>query len=310
MILSISSSSRGAGANQLSPAQGNQFSTSLTIPLTIEGSIPQTRLEGGSTPRYMWEASSSNADGDSRAQTLSIDMSENIFGDSCFKTIVTESADDAGSMFTWYFTNIGTSANNIQYMREFLETEEFGNNQTWPALDTINRLRFWYQPTSEMDIADPIGNTNFHVGVDLRATDSNGLSQESDNWHFYHYYNIPYLGGNWAQMIVDNHPSHQRSASGTTEHGAKGPSNLDPTNSPGYGYFDLMTNFYVTERYPHDAYPTTSYVDGFEVYADPNGDEDIDHIYALWGGIDATTNEIVVGWKRDKTEDDKTFEVK
>lgn len=293
----------------VAPGTG-QFADSLVIPFVdAQGDILVTRTVGG-TDRYMWEESDTDNSGDPRPQTLSVDQVNQLFGSECLQTVTTDGGSGPGAMFTRFLSNKGDASNDIKYLREILADAEFGTPQVWSAFNHYNRLRFWYQPPPQILQSDPIGSTNFHVGTYLRALDGNTNSQETDNWHFYHYYNIPYLGGNWAQVLVDSHPSHQRGGRGANEQYNKTPANLDPANSAGRNYFDLLTQFYVTERNGHSSYPATCRIDGFEVYHDPNLDEDLDHIYSVWAGLHAGTDEIKLGWKRDKTQDDKTFDVK
>lgn len=285
-------------------------STNVVIPFAVNGEIPVTRIEA-EEPRRMWEASIAASNGDPRPQTLGVNDLDQLFGSDCLQTIVT-GGSAAGSMFTWYLTNTGF--NYIWYMREFLADPDWGGSATW-QLRQYNRMRFWYRPPDEIVQADPVGSSNFHVGTYLRGTDAPYSNQESDNGHFYHYYNIPPLGGGWAQVFIDPHPSHQRGDSGSVEHGWMVPGNpaFDAfSGSTTHNYFDLMTNFYVTERHQNSDYPSVSLVDGFELYHASDEHEDLDHVYQLWAGVDLsrTPVEIVIGWKRDKAEDDKTFHLK
>lgn len=149
-----------------------------------------------------------------------------------------------------------------------------------------------------------VKQTNFHFGTYVRNTGQPRKSSESDNGHFYHYYNLPSLDGVWHQVIVDTHPSHQRGFSGSIEHGDK-----EYPFGSGEKYFDLMTRFYVQVKSKPTTYPTAYYIDGLEFYNDPNP-ENIDQIYSLHGSYSPVIDSILVGWLRNKNEDSVKHEVR
>lgn len=296
----------------------NQFPGSLIAPFVAPGTnaIPVTRTVSGSS-EFRWDPDYTDNGGNPRPQTLTIDNVEQLFGSECLKIVCTqpESGDLTGqlqgTMYIQARTNIGAVTNNIRYQRQMLETETFGNSQTWPALNTINRLRFWYRPPAEIQNTNPERH-NFHVGTYLRsaaaASDSEGGSYPMG--HYYHYYSVPYLNGGWVQIIVDPHPNHHNvNSNGGNDYGVLTPADLDPSGSPGYGYFDLLTRFYVTHRYAPSAYPNTHYLDAFEFIAD-NRDEDIDNIYNPVFGFDPVASEIYVSWRRSKNDTTTQFNVK
>lgn len=285
----------------------------INLPLTVGGIIPVTRMEGGSTPRYMWEVREADNSGDPRPQTLSVNTTDQLFGSDCLQVITDSTAGNAGSMFVNYLNNFGENVNDIRYIRETLENASFGGVADQWTLKRYNKMRIWYKPPPELVKNPTLGNTNFHVGTFLRQIGDSYTSAQTGG-HWYHYFNIEQLDGNWAQIIVDSHPSHiNTGASGTDEHGNLAPGNpkFDAFNgSDAHNYFDLLTQIYATERNANSAYPSTSLIGGVQFYHDSNTDEDLDHIYSIWGGVKASTNEVIVGWKRDKNEDDKTFNVR
>lgn len=192
------------------------------------------------------------------------------------------------------------STYEYRYIREQESQEGKSGYQT----KRYNRLRFWIKVPST-HVQETVKQTNFHFGTYIRNIGETRGSSESDNGHFYHYYNLPAMDGVWHQMIVDTHPSHQRGASGSTEHGNR----EFPFSGTSYNYFDLMTRFYFQIKTAPTEYPTSYYIDNIELYYDPNP-ENVDQIYSLHGSYSDATNTIVVGWLRNKTEDDVRHEIR
>lgn len=184
----------------------------------------------------------------------------------------------------------------------YLYAREFSETKPW-KLNTYNRLRFWIKVPPDTSVR-AVDQTNFHFGTYIRATTADDASAESSNGHFYHYYNIPYTG-EWHQVIVDWHPSHQRTASGSTEHGTM----QYPTGEAGYNYFDLMTRFYMQVNGTATSYPQVIMVDGFEFYRE-DADENVNEVYSVHGTYRKSDNTLLVGWLRDKTQNDAVHEVR
>ena len=296
-------------------AAAGEYAVSRTVNFVDDtGTIPISRLVGGNPaqPEYTWYVDESDNSGALRPQTVSVNTSDQLFGTECLQVVVTGSEPGAGSLFLSQKTNIGEAVNDIQYTREQIASTVFDDPQVWPAFDTIDSARAWYRPPAELVQTSPLGNTNFHVGAYYRSIGESTLSEESEGLHLYYYYNIPYLGGNWCQINWDTHPSHKRGSSGSLEHYNYDQAKLVSINAAnaGYGAMDLLTRVYFNEKQSHATYPTTSLIDGVELYQNPNSNHDFQHIYCLWAGVHATDNDLYVGWKRLKTEDDKTFDVK
>lgn len=186
------------------------------------------------------------------------------------------------------------------YLRELLYMMEGG---TW-TFNKYNRMRVWIKTPPELDYVDSAAGSNFQIANYIRRTTGPVNSAESDNGHFYNYYNIPY-SGEWHQIIYDWHPHHQRGAQGSTEHYAK----PYPTSEPGYNWFDLMTRFYMSCTGTNSSFPATFMADDIELYHDPN-DENVEEIYSLHGVYIPGSNTIHIGWSRLKTNDSDTHEVR
>ncbi len=169
--------------------------------------------------------------------------------------------------------------------------------------DTFNRLRFWVKvPPTLVPATD--GGANIQFGTYVMSTTANGLNPEEGGGHYYHLFNIPYTG-EWHQVIVDTHPSHQRGGNGNIEQG-----NLPyPTGETGYNYFDALTRFYFDAQGPMTAVPADFYFDGFELYKETRP-ENIDQIYSLNGVYIPSTNTLHVAWDRNKSEDTIKHEVR
>ncbi len=281
----------------ISACNGQDVNNSIAVGDFEFDNIPVVRNESG-VDRYLWEAVQHSSGGDFRPGYLSLNTEDPLYGAQDLKFTSTSAGPDETGMFVRYYNNwTDTSTNNWRYVRETVG---------YTDLNTYNRMRVWVKLPSSTIKSSRVGNTNFHIGTYLRNGDTSTHKSESDNWHFYHYYNLEYTN-NWQQIIVDPHPNHQRGASGSTEHGVI--IEPDVASSPGHNYFDLMTYFYFNlKHYSHSGGGEFNF-DNVELYEEPY-DEDIDHIYSLTGVLSKVTDEIIVYWKRDKTEDTKTFDVK
>lgn len=282
----------------------SQFSNSLLLDSFEYGSIPVVRpyLDADDDTRYLWRNNDTDSGGATRPGELSISSDQAIFGDKSLKISRFAGGESDDSFQLLYYNNrTETASNNWHYLREL--------NDKWSE-GKINRMRFWIKVPVEMRYAEGSANhaqTNFHIGTYTRDSETSRLKNESGNGHWYHYYNIGYEGDMWRQVIVDAHPNHQRSGSGSTEYPVIG--ELHPDTDPGKNYFDLMTYFYLHHKWSDTTWPADWYVDGFEFYEDPNN-EDIEQIYSLSGVYNNQTSEVVVGWKRNKSTSSKTFDVR
>ena len=249
----------------------------------------------------LWLATDYHINGTFQETTLSITQDDSVFGPNSLSLVREEGDTPTSNMYQMIYYNNRSegNANNWHYLRELFPSWQNGK---------INRIRFWMKLPLNIT-RSAIEQTNFHFGTYLRDSLTSRLSNESDNHHHYHYYNIGTEGSMWQQVIVDSHPSHQRSANGDTEQSTE--YEPMPDADPGLNYFDLMTYFYLQQDTSVEpaAFPIEFLFDGFEMYEDPY-DEDIEQIYSLTGVYNDVTDEILVSWKRDKRTSSKTFDVR
>jgi len=273
-----------------------QFDYSLIID-DFENGNPLVRPDA-TPPLNLWQWDTLDYQSNTRPGSGDITNELSLFGDYSYKGISESGGESASSFQLVYYNNRNEGAvNHWRYLRDVIS-----NWQT----DTINRIRFWVKFPAGVSQSSPVAAANIQFGTYLRDAAEPVTNNESDNLHFYHYYNLKREGSMWHQVIVDSHPNHQRGNSGSLE--------LDTIyypltdTDPGMNYFDMLTWFYVKEMVSGGMSGTT-YFDGFEAYTDPN-DEDIEQIYSLHGIYNDETGEIVVGWKRNKNTSTKSFDVK
>jgi hypothetical protein len=107
--------------------------------------------------------------------------------------------------------------------------------------------------------------------------------------HYYHKCDFE-TTGEWEQVIVDMHPSHQRSNFGDVEYGV-----LDhPSGESAYNYFDLLVGFYLDFPYETFPLPAKFYLDGFEFYQETAQEND-DQVYSVHATYVTSSNTIKVG---------------
>tara|TARA_R110001592_G_scaffold362126_2_gene675071 strand:- start:2152 stop:3309 length:1158 start_codon:yes stop_codon:yes gene_type:complete len=260
-------------------------------------SIPVVRpsYAEDSYQRYLWSHYPQDNAGNQRPGKAVLSSDEAFAGDKSLKTTV----DSAMNIFAQYYPY---DEGNYEWL--YVREQEAINKpeQEWKA-DTYNRLRFWIKVPSSIQKAD-VKRYNAHFGTYIRGLTGARSSAESGGGHYYHYYNIGY-SGEWHQVIVDMHPSHERGKNGNEEQGSKEYS----TGDQGVNYFDLMTRFYFTFKNDLTSYPGSVYLDGFELYNEPNL-ENVDQVYALHGVYIRGTNVVSVGWNRPKGENDVKHEVR
>ncbi len=175
--------------------------------------------------------------------------------------------------------------------------------------NTYNRLRFWLKVPTGADTPGDAGRHNIEFGTHLKEL-AEVYSGESNNWHFYHFFNVIDTEGEWEQFLVDPVPQHQRSHEGGEDY----PSQLHPsTVSPLLNYFDLMTRFYVdfwekTKTFHPWPLPTHFYLDDFELFEEPFN-ENLLQVSSLHGVYLPGSNTIRVGWMRRKAEDTLAYDI-
>lgn len=270
----------------------------------FEGQNYVVRPNSTSYTKYEWGFPNSDNAGNTRDGEVEFTTQANYGGDQSLRATILSldsSISNTYNVQNIFFHYYPYDDERLEY--RYIREQEAHKGKTGYQVNRFNRLRFWVKVPSS-HVAAQVRQTNFHFGTYIRNVGEPRNSSESDNGHFYHYYNLPNLDGVWHQIIVDTHPSHQRGASGNTEHG----DHEYPLGGT-YNYFDLMTRFYVQIKSKPTEYPTTYYIDDFEFYYDPNP-ENVDQIYSLHGSYSQANNTIVVGWVRDKTEDDVKHEVR
>lgn len=224
--------------------------------------------------------------------TTSTTAGETLFGARSLQITANGEGADNREMHTMFNNNFGVGVNDWRYIRE---------TAIYSELLKYNRIRFWmYIPSVITN--DNTGWNNLHFGTFLRNTSAPRTDNESDNAHYYHYFDAGHSGG-WQQFIIDPHVHHQRSVN--QEHGVLGDGHLEA----GYNYFDLMTWFYWESQFSITS-PATWYVDAVEIYEEIY-DEDLDNIYAMNAyKSELVANEIVVRWSRNRNEHSTTYDIK
>ena len=195
--------------------------------------------------------------------------------------------------------------NHWHFLHEYVRAGEWK-----PGI--YNRLRFWVKvPKSFEGMRKPVGQFNMDFGSYIRSSNGNpvgsgGSESGLGGGHYYHRFNIPY-SGEWHQVIVDEHPTHQRGGSGYSEWGDM----PNPTGEQGFTYFDLLTTFYLDfeSHLPLASYPSAFYFDDFELYKETNP-ENTEQISSLNGVYIPAKNEIFVGWNHPKDDDKTKHEVR
>lgn len=212
-----------------------------------------------------------------------------------------------GSNWQFYFYpyidpagTLGKTPNGWHYAREFVSAPY--------TLGTVNRLKFWIKVPPGTP-ASPTGYHNFEFGTFHRETADSMLSAESNNWHFYHFADLPYTG-EWHQVIIDTHPQHQRGTGGTTEPGDR--LHLS-TATPNLTYFDLLTGFYLDFPYVSGAngwsVPVDFFMDGFEFYTETRP-ENVDQVGTLNAVYVPSSHTIRVGWNHPRGDATTIHEVR
>jgi len=261
-------------------------------------SIPIVRpsYSEDSYQRYLWSHYPQDNAGNQRPGKAEVSTDIAFDGNKSLKATV----DSDMNIFAQYYPY-----DEEHYEWLYIREQEAKSNpgQVWKT-DTYNRLRLWIKVPNTIQKED-VKRYNAHFGTYIRGTSGQRSSAESGGGgHYYHYYNIGY-SGEWHQVIVDMHPSHERGKSGNEEQSDKEYS----TGDQGLNYFDLMTRFYFTFKNDLTSYPGSVYLDGFELYNEPNS-ENTDQVYALHGVYVKEGNLVSVGWNRPKDENTVKHEVR
>jgi hypothetical protein len=168
-----------------------------------------------------------------------------------------------------------------------------------------NRLRFWIKVPSTATPHLLTGQGNIEFGTYVKRVGSpDNYSDETGGGHFYHILNVPAVG-QWTQVVLNMHPSHQRGSPGGMEHG-----NMPhPTKEDKYNYFDALTRFYMEALGAPSSYPAKYLVDEFEFYRESYPEND-NQIYSITGTYVPTKKRLIITWCRNKDENKIKHEVR
>jgi hypothetical protein len=251
---------------------------------------PSIRVVQPTYPRYLWSISEGVGTG-----PTTLAKNEKHDGAQSIKSVFT-GGDWQWHVYT-YTEGLSGFSNDWQFVRKFVK-----NPSTW-QLGKVNRLKFWIKLPPGI-VAYKDGEPNFHFGTFIRCSTCTG--DESDNGHFYHYYNLE-TTGQWEQIIVDTIPDHQRSGNANLDQ----PDRLFVTNEPNFTYFDAMVRFYLDIPWNQGGVPLNSafYMDGFQFYVETNP-ENIEQIRSMHASYDPVLNRVAVGWNRKKSETTVKHEVR
>lgn len=287
-----------------------QFMHSHTLDSFEYEAIPVARTGQVGTGGDLWRNNQVNQNNTTRPANLFTTTDVNLFGSRSLQLdrladIANPDPASNRAFQVMLYNNFGDASNDWKYIKDRMPGWETGR---------IDRVRFWFKAPPEMSnhntdgsVKDAGQSDSLHFATFLRSAATVTTSNESDNAHFYHYYNIKYEGNLWHQVLVDTHPNHQRGANGALEEGII--TDSFAAVETGETYFDAMTYFYFDHKNTNSTYPATFYFDGVEFYEEPN-DEDITNIYGLFGVYNDISGEIVLGWNRDKDAPNMTFDVK
>lgn len=188
--------------------------------------------------------------------------------------------------------------NGWYFIRTLIESGTWSDNG-------FNRLRFRVKQPDGLELLDP-GRHNvewasfLHVG-----STTNGPWTESDdnNWHFYHYLDIP-SDGLWHEVIIDTYPDHQRGELGGEEQGDQ----EFPEGGSTFNYFSMMTSFYYDLPYAS----TLGMVEmgPVSLFYEDNSTVPLDQVRSLNAAFDPTSSAIKLGWMRRKDQSGHPYEVR
>jgi hypothetical protein len=188
----------------------------------------------------------------------------------------------------WFRNNDGSLWRFIRYC---IESGTFSHT-------TTNRIRL-HVKAPPGHVNDPSGGwAPIQIGTYLHegSATNDGLSGSDDNnWHFYHFANIP-GDGLWWQVIIDTYPDHQRGSSGSTEHG-----NKEFVDTGSFNYFSMMNAFY-WDYLQEVPYGDASQFASCTMFSETVADSVMRQIRTLAGTFDPATNTVKLGWNRRKDQ--------
>ena len=153
------------------------------------------------------------------------------------------------------------------------------------------------------------GDHSIEVGTFLHNgsnTDGPWSGSDNNNWHFYHFFDIP-GDGLWWQCIVDTCPDHQRGESGSVEQGDQ---EFPDSGNLNHNYFDMMSAFYWDYVYQGSTAGLVTQLKPFTFFYEDNSSVPIRQVRSLSGAFDAATNTIKLHWNRRKDQSGLEYTVR
>ena len=197
--------------------------------------------------------------------------------------------------FGWYF------------LRQWIESGG-------PWIDnTYNRLRFQAKQTGGQTLStDGHHSTEFGTYLHNWQSAAGPLTSGSDdnNWHFYHFLDIP-SDGLWYTIIIDTFVDHQRGDAGSAEHTDfeyPDPSGTLSAGNVNKKYFDLMSAFYWHN--PGGGSTGSLQLRQFSFFSEDNSSVPLAQVRSVNGAFNPATNEVFLGWQRRKDESAKEYTVR
>ncbi len=266
--------------------------------------VPILRTTETYGDEYKYFQKDADTSGDRRDGTAYISTANPLFGTRSMRIDVDTgqinggngSSGDAGSLFLSYYNQ-----NNASEYSQLRDTVTGWQNKTY------NMMRYWiWVPPSTVpattsaseaaggmpythNAGQPDGASNHDIGFYLRRPGTGTGEKETDNFKLYHYYNLDYVN-NWICVEVDTYPDAQRGddeSDGDPGNWLYPMENTFRGNAPyaGYtgdtqaeSYFDMVTYWYISDRYGVSSYPSTWDIDGLEFYTEDYNDVDFANI--------------------------------
>lgn len=266
--------------------------------------IPLKRSTNTEGDIFQYFQKDADTSGDRRDGTASVATDMALFGTKSMQIICDTgsireggngSPGDAGSMFLSYY------AQDQAGVYSQLRDEVAG----W-QLKAYNVMRYWiWNPSSTVVAAttaseaagglpythnagQPDGASNHHLGIYLRRPGASTGENETDNFKLYHYYNLDYIN-NWHCIEVDTFPDAQRSDKSSYGDPGDWLYPMEVTwgtndfsdflgDKQAENYFDMITYFYISDKYGVNNYPSTWWIDAIEFYTETYGDIDWNNI--------------------------------
>ncbi len=280
----------------------------------------------GDFPKYFQK--DADTSGDRRDGTAYISSANPLFGTRSMRIDVDTgqinggngSSGDAGSLFLSYYNQ--NQAGEYSQLRDVVpgwqnKTYNMMRYWVWVPASTVVATTTAAEAASGLPYTNnegqPDGASNHDIGVYLRRPGSGNGTKETDNFKLYHYYNLDYVG-NWICVEVDTYPDAQRSdqqSDGDAGNWLYPMENTYGGNSyPDYtgdtkaeNYFDMITYWYISDRYGVNNYPSTWDIDGIEFYTEDYSDIDFANIKSVAHTLrkdPGNENTIWVQWGRNE----------